>query len=349
MSSRLQKLFETKVTRKGFIKGSFLLFVSSFAIYGVIEQLLSNAATPSGSTEADSGSKTGAATVVANTATPDDKAVEFGTAGGTTTASSLLPIVPSSLAGVPTTLVFHDEFDTGVLDTTRWVPGWYWDANVSNDTTMYESNVSVGDNGLALLMNSQSSGGMVNSQPWANGFGVNGHPGTPIDNFEGFTISPFGADSGYGTGTSPGSGPVYVEFKALDPASSDGGMANWMALWLAGQEDPTNGEIDVVETGEIAKYTIHYGAGGDTNQPGTYATGDVSMKGGAWHTFGVLWTTTSVTFVYDGAIVAAQVGSFQQSSGLEGPMGILMENSYGGVAEVFPSTIYIRYVRVWQG
>jgi hypothetical protein len=91
MSNRLQKLFETKMTRKGFIKGSFLLFVSSFAIYGVIEQLLSNAATPSGSTEADSGSKTGAATVVANTATPDDKAVEFGavaTSTGTTTTGS---------------------------------------------------------------------------------------------------------------------------------------------------------------------------------------------------------------------------------------------------------------------
>jgi hypothetical protein len=93
MHKKLRQLFDRKMTRKGFIKGSFLLFVSSFAIYGVIEQLLSNAATPSGSTEADSGSKTGAATVVANTATPDDKAVEFGTAGGTTTGSGTQPLI----------------------------------------------------------------------------------------------------------------------------------------------------------------------------------------------------------------------------------------------------------------
>jgi hypothetical protein len=109
MSNRLQKLFETKMTRKGFIKGSFLLFVSSFAIYGVIEQLLSNAATPSGSTEADSGSKTGAATVVANTATPDDKAIEFGKPVTTSTSTTSNNLFVGVSMGADDSLFFDSD------------------------------------------------------------------------------------------------------------------------------------------------------------------------------------------------------------------------------------------------
>jgi hypothetical protein len=132
MKSRIQQLFDRRMTRKGFIKGGFLLFVSSFALYGVIEQLLSNAATPSGSTEADSGSRTGDATVVANTATPDDKAVEFGAVGATATGTG--SSTTSSSTSVPSgptgnfKLAWHDEFDdsagssgpTNGLLKTKW-------------------------------------------------------------------------------------------------------------------------------------------------------------------------------------------------------------------------------------
>jgi len=45
---------------------------------------------------------------------------------------------------------------------------------------------------------------------------------------------------------------------------------------------------------------------------------------GGTHTFGVLWTTTGVTFVYDGAVVGTETAL------LSGAMFIVIKNSMGG-------------------
>jgi hypothetical protein len=55
-----------------------------------------------------------------------------------------------------------------------------------------------------------------------------------------------------------------------------------------------------------------------------------------------LWTTTSITFVYDGAVV----GTLDQS--LTSPMHLVMENSIGSYLVTLPTTMTVRYVRVWQ-
>ena len=57
-----------------------------------------------------------------------------------------------------------------------------------------------------------------------------------------------------------------------------------------------------------------------------------------------MWTTTDVTFVYDGTVVGTL------SEAMTSPMFIVMENSIGsyGGPTVLPATATVRYVRVWQ-
>ncbi len=67
-------------------------------------------------------------------------------------------------------------------------------------------------------------------------------------------------------------------------------------------------------------------------------------NGAGTHTYGVLWTTTGLTFFYDGA----QVGPTINLS-LTSPMYLLMENSYSSAdPTVLPATMDVRYVRVWN-
>jgi hypothetical protein len=235
----------------------------------------------------------------------------------TPTASSNAngPDAPASL-GAPTTMVLDDEFNTGSLNTSLWAPTWFANGSVSNNTTMVSSDVSVSANGLALQLNSPSSGGLVSSNP------SDGQPG-----HTGFQIAP--------TPTQP----VFVEFKATLPAAPSGVVANWPALWLDGQTWPEDGEIDVMEgLGGMAAYHIHYGSGSGTAQGG-YANSSPGT-----HTYGVLWTTTGVTFLYDGAVVGTA------NEAMTSPMYLVMENSYGGSGDptALPSTMDVRYVKVWN-
>ena len=247
-------------------------------------------------------------TAVAPTLTP--------VAATTPTASGngALPNAPASV-GAPSTMVLDDEFNTGSLNTSLWTPDWFSNGSVSNGTTMLSSNVSVGAAGLALQLNSPQSGGLVSTNP---DDGAAGHTG--------FQIAP--------TPTKP----VFVEFKATLPATASGTVANWPALWLVGQTWPQDGEIDVMEGGGgYTAFHIHYGSGSSTAQGGT--ANDLSGT----HTYGALWTTTGVTFLYDGAVVGTV------TEAMTSPMFLVMENSYSSAdPTVFPATMVVRYVRVWS-
>ncbi len=229
-------------------------------------------------------------------------------------SNGALPTAPAS-AGAPTTMVLDDEFNTGALNTSLWAPDWFGSGNSSNATTMLSSNVSVGANGLALQLNGPQSGGLVSSDP------EDGQPG-----HTGFQIAP--------TPTKP----VFVEFRATVPGSTSGSVANWPALWLVGQTWPQDGEIDVMEgLGGTAAYHIHYGSGSGTAQGGS------ANSTPGTHTYGALWTTTGVTFFYDGVAVGTT------TEALTSPMFLVMENSYdSGDPTLVPATLDVRYVRVWN-
>ena len=235
------------------------------------------------------------------------------------TTSGTAPNAPSGI-GVPTNLVFDDEFSGGSLNQTVWSPTWFGNVSQQNGTTMSASNVSVGSSGLALKTGSNGTGGIVSSNP---------HDSQP--GHTGFQIVPTAGK------------PVYVEYKATLPAAPNGSIANWPAVWLVGQSPwPENGEIDVMEgLGGAAAYHIHFGNGNGSGVDGPGKTVNTSP---GTHTYGVLWTTTSVTFIYDGVAV----GTINES--LDSPMFLIMENSIGsyGGPTVLSATMTIRYVRVWQ-
>ena len=240
----------------------------------------------------------------------------------TTTAPAASPVgavpeVPASLSA-PTKLILDDEFNTGSLDTNLWSPDWFGSGNVQNNTVMDSSNVSVGANGLNLTLNGNGTGAIVSSNP---SDGQSGHSG--------FQVAP-----------SPGK-PVYVQYTATLP-STGGQIANWPGLWLTGQTWPVTGEIDVMEGFGTSQYHIEIGPSGSTFGDAGFANpGGVGGTTSGTHTYGVLWTTTGATFVYDGVVVGSETAA------LPGPMYLVMENAIGN-PEALGATMTVRDVRVWQ-
>ena len=138
----------------------------------------------------------------------------------------------------------------------------------------------------------------------------------------------------------------YVEFRAWLPTASNGQVADWPDLWAAGQDWPTDGEIDVVEgLGGTACGHWHgptgdgagFGAGGGTGCPaGTYT--------GGWHTFGADWEPGSVTWYYDGQAVGSLTTGVTSD-----PMMIIMDVAIAAGDPVqSPGTMKVSYVKVWQ-
>jgi hypothetical protein len=367
--TKLQKILKKEMTRKDFLSLTALSIISAVGIGGVLAEIASHAEGPYSSVYPELGTLAGGAAVTPNTSALDSEDIQF----GSSSTGTLAPHAPATIAGVtvPTTLVFHDEFSSSTLDTTKWLPGYYYDGvngggAFGSSNTLKETNVALGANGLELTLSGSESAGIVGcvcSLPWANGgpWTPNATLGitNPITDFKGFSIGPSGGGVG---GSNPGAaGPVYIEWQATDP-SGGGGLANWFALWLITNlsDDPNNSvlEIDVLESGGVANSTVHYVNYG-TSDPADYQRQSISpgtspATGGVAHTWGVLYTTEFVAFVLDGVVQQGNNGQpFYFSAAGEGalntpPVALVMCNTYGGLAPVFPSTAYVRYARVFQ-
>jgi hypothetical protein len=230
------------------------------------------------------------------------------------------PTVPSTLAGVPNVLIFSDSFAT--LNETVWSPTWFGNTEPQNDTNMDAANVTIGPDGLHLLLSGKQTGAIVSSNP---SDGQPGHVGIAFDVTK---------------------GNVYTEWLATLPASpsNPAQLANiWAALWQTGQTWPATGEMDLLETfGQTCQF---HAINADGNPGGT---GGTSMVG--QHRFGALWTPSGVTYVYDGKVVS---GSNVASQVIPGPLYLVAENSMvsgpSGAGSDLGSVVVVRSVSVWQG
>jgi hypothetical protein len=231
------------------------------------------------------------------------------------------PVPSQSVPGVtlPTTIQLFDNF-VGPLDKTQWSPTWFGNTKPSNNTAMLASNVTTGTDpvsgkaGLLLTLGTDRTGAIVSSNP-----NDGQHPSGG-----GFQVAP-----------SPGK-PVYVEFKVFLPSNRSGKVANWPALWLDGQVWPEDGELDVEEglSGYNA-WHVHFGTGGGQ------ADGATVNSSPGEHYFGMLWSTTGHTAIYDGVVVGADTVP------LSSPEYIIMENSLGA-GDLLPATMVVEHVGVWK-
>jgi beta-glucanase (GH16 family) len=242
--------------------------------------------------------------------------------------------VPNGVAG-SWNLIFNDQFSGSSLDSS-WSTGWFGSGITAgvggaSEPECYDpSHVVEGNNELDLLFTQETETCDGGSHPYTAGMvTTNGK----------FSFT-------YG----------YVEFRAWLPASSTGGVANWPDLWTAGQNWPTDGEIDIAE-GLGGSLCAHYhgptdggegfGAGGGTGCPaGTYT--------GGWHTFGADWEPGIITYYYDGKSIGCVATNGSLCNGPDitissAPMYLLMSfgssNAYPITA---PATLRVAYVRVWQ-
>lgn len=256
----------------------------------------------------------------------------------TTTATTTASFQPVGQAG-SWKLLFHDEFDSPSLDTTKWNT-CFFNFTVGNgcdhdqgELELYQPNeVSVSNGTLNLQAEKKTltatngktynyTSGMISTGP------ANGNASAK------FTFT-------YG----------YMEIKAKVPA----GKGLWPAFWTLPADLSWPPEIDVFEILGNAPTTInmhyHYPAasGGDGDTGATW-TGDDFSAG--WHTYAVDWEPGSLTWYVDG--IARR--TYTNTNVASKPMYLLANLAVGGnwpgspdASTPFPNSLQIDYIRVWQ-
>jgi hypothetical protein len=302
MNPRIIDLLQKKMNRKEFLTFTGLAVASLFGITGVITELLSHAATPYASSEAESGVRSGSATLLSNATSSEGEAVEFGTSVTTATpdfadnftsfnTSNWYPCYPYALGGEV------DEGSGGSWNAgTTALNGVVYDPfQIVSDSTATDGSL-VRINCRRTTSAEQSAAG---GKAWVGGI----------------MISQEGWTSGY------------VEWRARFPAAGNGtGM--WPALWMFGQTQSSStqdkasrgaSEMDMLEIFGVPgtwNTTIH-----DVSSSG--AVGNDRVYSGStdngWHTYGIEWDGESVLdFFYDGTQMssgtAAQAANFNGQS-----------------------------------
>ncbi|MEK7571914.1 MAG: glycoside hydrolase family 16 protein [Patescibacteria group bacterium] len=244
-------------------------------------------------------------------------------------------------------LVFSDEFTGNALNLSKWQmcnPSFASSCNPYNNeqqkfnvSPTNNSNVVVSGGQLHLIAtrtNGQIMSGMVSTGP--NKFGYN------LPGYQPFLYT-------YG----------YYEGRVKMPK----GQGFWPSLWELPDQDvnggwPGSGEMDVVEikgaNPSQLYFTAHWaGGGGCGNHACSPQQITVADTSAAFHTFGLDWQPTGLTWYFDGEKIGNTVtdpGAIKNH-----PFYIMANFSVGGdfdgnvdASTPFPASMDIDYLRVWQ-
>lgn len=236
----------------------------------------------------------------------------------------------SPSAPVPGTwqLKFNDDFTTG-LNATVWTPYWLAPNTTYRNAITDPSNVTVSGGEAQLTLAASGHGAVMTSNPYDN---VPGHTGFAF---------------GYG----------YVEARIWIPGPSATAAYNWVGMSVRGQNWPTDGQADIVETagweasgGFTANY--HWDSDGSVTPVGTYTyakagSGNVAGSwGNGWHIFGLHRRTDGINDWYWDGVKVWSTASFDGGR----PQYLVFNvgqstanNNYGA-----SSTMRIDYVRQWD-
>jgi len=152
----------------------------------------------------------------------------------------------------------------------------------------------------------------------------------------------------------------FFEIRAKLPC----GKGTWPAIWMLGREGdwPANGELDLMEhigrnPGRVMS-TVHTPAGSGAHGVGASITLPDACD--AFHRYQMLWTERDITFGVDGvnsltyprldvgAAGAARAWPFDKPQFLL--LNVAIGGDLGGPVDdaIFPVTMEVDYVRVWQ-
>ena len=282
--------------------------IGAYVLFG------SHAATPSTSTaEAESGTKSGTTSIIADSGASGGNALKFGTAAssggsGASCTSNCQPVGTISGHSGSWTQKFDDEFNGSSLDTSKWGAT---DGYNTNGVTTHSSNLSFSGGSLILTLASSSSGAEICSAP-SCGAGSNAY-------------------------TVPVGG--YAEARVYFPGNGNT-IYNWPAWWISGDNWPANGENDIAE-GLGGNLTVNYHSNGSCNAnhgevSGTWSNG--------YHTYGIYRQSGKADVYYDGTLVKSYCTD--DSGGGEA----LIVNVGNGNTSVYGtgSQVKVDYIRAWQ-
>lgn len=241
-------------------------------------------------------------------------------------------------------LVWSDEFDGTEVDTSKWIfeeGDWGWGNNELQDYQPIEANNATVKNGI-LSITAELEG---------EGQSVGDYTSARLNSKQAFL---------YGR----------LEIRAKMPEHKGNGV--WPALWMLGEPFrngggwPRSGEIDIMEyvsyRPDSTLVTIHTTANnhidGTQVSSGFIALPTIEEE---FHNFGILWEEDVLHFYVDeidNILLTFNRPAIhnQENWPFDNPFYFLMNIAVGGNLggakgvddSIFPSTMQVDYVRVWQ-